>query len=154
MSTTLQTGGFSLFLFFIVAIGAGICLALYFAKSSNRFFPKWKAAWLAISSLICTWDTMFVFNRASSLYSFNNPIWAPYQDYVNSTSCMVARGWLYQESRCYECCWIFNQSSGFVSFIGPKVLTSKCDSPRGLCNDFIKNSSLSCLGYTLQGLQH
>ena len=42
----------------------------------------WISLWLMVSSCICTWDASFVFNRQTSLDSFNNPLWAPYRDYV------------------------------------------------------------------------
>ena len=45
----------------------------------SPFFPRWIAVWLLISSLICSWDASFVFSRP---HSFDNPIWAPYKDYI------------------------------------------------------------------------
>ena len=49
---------------------------------ATKYFPKWVAIWLVISSMICTCDASFVFNRVTSLDSFNTPIWSPYKDYV------------------------------------------------------------------------
>lgn len=55
------------------------CGKKYVGDYSAKRFPKWIAAWLLISSMICVWDALFVFNRPAS---FKNVIWAPYRDYV------------------------------------------------------------------------
>ena len=79
---TILTGGIALAVLIPVALGLGKFLTKNISNISNRFVPNWIIIWLAISSLICTWDAMFVLNRATDIDSFNNPIWAPYQDYV------------------------------------------------------------------------
>ena len=80
-AATLQTGSIALVCVILIAVALG----RWFTQSLTTptpFFPKWIAVWLTISSLVCLWDATFVLNRSTSLDSFNNPVWQPYQDYV------------------------------------------------------------------------
>ena len=70
---------------YLAGLFAAAGVLVYFARSgfpSSPTFPRWISLWLMVSSCICTWDASFVFNRQTSLDSFNNPLWAPYKDYV------------------------------------------------------------------------
>ena len=66
----------------LLAVVAFVASIVRSGFPTTKYFPKWVAIWLVISSMICSWDASFVFNRATSLDSFNNPIWSPYKDYV------------------------------------------------------------------------
>ena len=79
--STLQTGSIALVGIVMIAGILGNFVRRAF-DSPSMYFPQWIAVWLAISTLICTWDASFVLNRETSIDSFNNPIWMPYQDYV------------------------------------------------------------------------
>ena len=79
--STLQTGSIALVGIVMIAGILGHFVRRAF-DSPSMYFPQWIAVWLAISTLICTWDASFVLNRETSIDSFNNPIWMPYQDYV------------------------------------------------------------------------
>ena len=45
----------------------------------STLFPVWIARWLALSSLIVTWDASFVLLRP---WSVGHPLWHPYTQYV------------------------------------------------------------------------
>jgi hypothetical protein len=81
MVSTVQTGGLALVCLIIISLAVGKFLTKSL-PNANRYFPKWVALWLTISTIICFWDALFVFNRESKLASFNNTIWYPYKSYV------------------------------------------------------------------------
>ena len=62
-------------------LGVGATFALVFLRGlrSSPLFPLWVARWLAMSSLIVTWDALFVLLRP---WSMSQLLWAPYRDYV------------------------------------------------------------------------
>ena len=63
---------------------AGICVvglvvASLISSTAGSHIPGWILKWLSFSSIICTWDALFVLNRPGS---FDSPLWFPYKNYV------------------------------------------------------------------------
>ena len=63
----------------VLGVGAAFALGFLRGLRSSPLFPLWVARWLAMSSLIVTWDALFVLLRP---WSMSQLLWAPYRDYV------------------------------------------------------------------------